>query len=189
MKLAVAAGLTVLALFSLAGSLGAAEPVRKIDKAPAVVDKAGNLRVPEGYHEKYQSLGTWAVAADKAAGSKQLHLVYASPGAVASFKKTGRFADGTVLVKEVYDAATAPMTTGTVSRAGALKGWFVMVKDGKGAHPGNPLWGDGWGWSWFDAGAPTKTTSTNYQTDCKGCHVPARNTDWIYTFGYPGLKR
>jgi len=43
-------------------------------------------------------------------------------------------------VKEVYDAATAPMTTGIVSHVQTLKGWFVMVKDDKNSHPGNLLW-------------------------------------------------
>ena len=70
-----------------------------------------------------------------------------------------------------------------------LKGWFVMVKDSKGTHPGNPLWGDGWGWSWFDADKPLKTTSTDYHSDCQGCHVPATATDWIYVNGYPVLRR
>ena len=32
------------------------------------------------------TLGTWAVAADNGAGSKELHVVYASPGAVSAFK-------------------------------------------------------------------------------------------------------
>jgi hypothetical protein len=51
------------------------------------------------------------------------------------------------------------------------------------------LWGDGWGWSWFDAANPTKTTSTDYRLNCKSCHVPAQATDWIYVDGYPALKR
>jgi hypothetical protein len=63
-----------------------------------------------------------------------------------------------------------------------------MVKDSKETHPGNPLWGDGWGWSWFDADEPLKTTSTDYHTDCQGCHVPAKATDWIYVNGYPVLR-
>jgi hypothetical protein len=45
-----------------------------------------------------------------------------------------------------------------------------MVKDNAGRFPGNKLWGDGWGWSWFDATNPQKTTS------------------WIYTRGYPVLN-
>jgi hypothetical protein len=48
--------------------------------------------------------------------------------------------------------------------------------------------GDGWGWSWFDAGNPTKTTSTDFKVNCLGCHVPAQATDWIYVNGYPPLK-
>jgi hypothetical protein len=80
------------------------------------------------------------------------------------------------------------MTTGTVSRADALKGWFVMVKDGTNRYPRNALWGDGWGWSWFDADNSTKTTSTDYRLNCKSCHVPAHATDWIYVDGYPPLK-
>ncbi len=130
-----------------------------------VADAVGNLRVPSNYRVEYQYLGTWAVAADNGAGSKELHVVYASPGAVSAFKASGHFPDGTVLVKEVLQTTTAVMTTGTVSRAGTLKGWFVVVRDSAGRYAGNKLWGDGWGWSWFDADKPTKTTSTNYQVD------------------------
>jgi len=157
--------------------------------AVKVVDASGNLHVPENYRLRYQALGSWAIAADGAAGSKEMHEVYASPGTIAAYQKTGRFPDGTVLVKEVFGAATASMTTGTVSHLETLKGWFVLVKDSKNSHPGNPLWGDGWGWSWFDAGNPLKTTSTDYKSDCQGCHVPAKSTDWIYVNGYPALRR
>src|SRR6516164_8729835 len=105
-----------------------------------------------------------------------------------AYRKDGRFPDGTVLVKEVFQTATGDMTTGTVSHAETLKGWFVMMKDSKGRHAGNKLWGDGWGWSWFDADSPSKTTSTDYKTDCQSCHVPARASDWIYVSGYPPLR-
>jgi hypothetical protein len=154
-----------------------------------VVDAKGNLRVPENYRSAYQALGSWAIATDSGAGSKEIHEVYASPGAIDAYRKTGRFPERTVLVKEVFGTSTNQMTTGTVSHADKLKGWFVMVKDGKNSHPGNPLWGDGWGWSWFDADKPLKTTSTNYKADCLGCHVPAKSTDWIYVNGYPALSR
>jgi hypothetical protein len=125
----------------------------------------------------------------KGGGSKELHLVYASPGTIAAYSRDGHFPDVTVLVKEVFETATKPMTTGTVSHADALKGWFVMVKDSNGRHFGNKLWGDGWGWSWFDAANPSKTTSTDYNADCLPCHQPARASDWIYVQGYPALKR
>jgi hypothetical protein len=162
---------------------------RNDPKTEAVVDADGNLRVPDAYRTTYQSLGSWAVAADQGQGSKELHVVYASPGTIAAYRKDGRFPDGSVLVKEVFETATEPMTTGTVSHAQALKGWFVMVKDSKNSHPGSKLWGNGWGWSWFDATNPTKTTSTDFKVDCLSCHVPARASDWIYVQGYPALRR
>ena len=155
----------------------------------AVVDGNGNLHVPDAYRTTYQFLGSWAVAVDQGLGSKELHVVYASPGSVAAYRKDGRFPDGTVLVKEVFQATTRAMTTGTVSHAETLKGWFVMVKESNGRYPDNKLWGDGWGWSWFDAANPSKTTSTDYKTACLSCHVPARASDWIYVDGYPELKR
>jgi cytochrome P460 len=158
-------------------------------KAEAVADAAGNLRVPDAYRATYEFLGSWAIAADQGAGSKELHVVYASPGTITAYRKDGSFPDGTVLVKEVFAASTGQRTTGTVSSAGSLKGWFLMVKDANGRHAGNTLWGEGWGWSWFDADNPSKTTSTNYKTNCLGCHVPARGSDWVYIDGYPPLKR
>jgi len=157
--------------------------------AATVVDHKGNLRVPSDYRTAYEMLGNWAIAKDEGPGSKQLHIVYASPGTIAAFRKDGHFPDGAVLVKEVFNTDTKAMTTGTVSSAGTLAGWFVMVKDKAGRFPENKLWGDGWGWSWFDAKNAQKTTSTDYKTDCQACHVPARKSDWIYTNGYPVLAR
>ena len=180
----------VVATLAAAGhSITKAATDADTSQATAVVDAVGNLRVPGDYRTTYRLLGSWAVAADEGRGSKELHVVYASPGSIEAYRQDGRFSDGTVHVKEVFKAATKEMTTGTVSHAEKLKGWFVMVKDGIGRHPGNALWGDGWGWSWFDAANATKTTSTDYRLNCKSCHVPAKATDWIYVDGYPALKR
>jgi hypothetical protein len=156
--------------------------------AGPVADAGGNLHVPEGYRSTYEFLGTWAVAAEQGQGSKEFHIVYASPGTTASYRRDGKFSDGTVLLKEVFGADTKMMTTGTVSHADTLKGWFLMVKDTKGPHVGNKLWGDSWGWSWFDADNPSRTTSTDYKANCLACHVPARSTDWVYLAGYPPLR-
>jgi hypothetical protein len=157
-------------------------------KEQTVADANGNLHVPDAYRTTYQALGSWAVEAEQGRGLKQLHVVYASPGTIEAYRKDKRFPEGTVLVKEVFQTASGQMTTGTVSHADSLKGWFVMVKDSNGRYPGNKLWGNGWGWSWFDADNPSKTTSTDYKANCFACHVPAQPTDWIYTGGYPPLK-
>jgi len=177
--------LAVITMAAVAAIIAAAADGQS---ARAVVDASGNLRVPADYRTSYEFLGSWAVASE-GRGSKELHVVHASPGTITAYRESGRFPDGAVLVKEVFNAATAEMTTGTVSHAEALKGWFVMVKDSNGRYPGNKLWGDGWGWSWFDAASPSKTTSTDYQTDCRSCHVPARASDWVYIGGYAPLMK
>ena len=183
---AAAAGLALLS--SAADGQTGPRMARGDGKLENVADVQGNLHVPSDYRAVYEFLGTWAIAADKGVGSSAMHNVYATPGTIAAYHKSRNFPDGTVLIKEVYATATAPMTTGTVSRAEVLKGWFVMVKDSKNSYPGKMLWGDGWGWSWFDAENPVKTTSTNYKTDCLSCHVPAQATDWVYTSGYRALE-
>jgi hypothetical protein len=182
----ILAGAAAMGSFA-AGQVGTTRSSNVLDLG-SVVDTTGNLRVPQGYRTTYQLLGSWAVATDHGQGSKELHVVYASPGTIDSYRRDGRFSDGAVLVKEVFQAATGQMTTGTVSHADTLKGWFVMVKDSNGRYPGNKLWGDGWGWSWFAAAKPSKTTSTDYKTDCLACHVPAQASDWVYVDGYPPLR-
>jgi len=149
MKMKIVLGGCILALLA-AASVAAYAQMRTTEitgtqNAERVVDAEGNLRVPADYRTAYQFLGTWAVADEKGKGSKEMHVVYASPGAVSAYLKDGRFADGSVLVKEVFETATGEMTTGTVSHPQELKGWFVMVRDSKNSHPGNKLWGDGLG--------------------------------------------
>jgi hypothetical protein len=117
--LSIAAFLAVGSIAAYRGQMrmGAAATHRK---AEAVVGANGNLQVPADYRTSYQFLGGWAIAADKGQGSKALHVVYASPGTIAGYQRTGRFPDGSMLVKEVYQTATQPMATGTVSHAQKL---------------------------------------------------------------------
>jgi Cytochrome P460 len=186
-KIINTAGLLPLVLLAVCLQPGVTAEIEG-PRTETVADANGNLRVPVDYRTAYQFLGSWAVATDQGQGSKEIHVVYASPGTISAYRKSGRFPDGSVLVKEVFEATTGAMTTGNVSHVKILKCWFVMMKDSKNSHPDNKLWGDGWGWSWFDAAAPSKTTSTNYKVDCQACHVPARASDWIYVQGYPALK-
>jgi Cytochrome P460 len=133
-----AAGLSAMIAVVPGGQMGSVAADNE-SKAEAGVDANGNLHVPDAYRTTYQFLGTWAVAADQRQGSEELHVVYASPGTITAYRKDGHFPDGAVLVKEVYREATAQMTTGTVSHADSLRGWFVMMKDNSGHYAGNDL--------------------------------------------------
>ena len=61
------------------------------------------------------------------------------------------------------------------------------AKDSKNRFAGNPLWGEGWGWALFKPQDSSKNVASNFQTDCLGCHVPAKDRDWVYTEAYPTL--
>jgi hypothetical protein len=106
---------------------------------------------------------------------------------VDAYRETGAFPDGAVIVKELFAAATEDMTTGRVSHAHEVEGWFVMIKDAKGRFPDHGLWGDGWGWALFYADDPSTTVTEDYEAECIACHIPAEETDWIYVEGYPQL--
>jgi hypothetical protein len=174
----------ILTLFVLAGY----QPVKsqRTDNFSGfeLVDKAGNIRKPTDFRDRYQTLGTYVVLDAK---GDQMHVTYASPGTGEYYRKNRRFADGTVMVKEIFGTDHAQMTTGDAHWASATQVWFVLIKDEKGRYPGNPLWGDGWGWALFKSDAPDKQVATDYKKDCLGCHIPAKGTDWIYVQGYPVL--
>ena len=85
MKTSKIVGIAVAA--ALVGSVVTLLLMNRIDSHPgvaqaSVVDANGNLRVPENYRARYQHLGSWAIAADSGRSSKEMHDVYASPGAV-----------------------------------------------------------------------------------------------------------
>ena len=176
----------IIALAFLTGP----QPVRSQSSGSAngfdLVDKAGNIRKPANVRDLYQLLGTYTPT--DLNGNTQMHVTYAPPGTAQYYRKNGKFADGTVLVKEVFGTDHARMTTGDAHWASDTKVWFVMIKDEKHRFPNNPLWGDGWGWALFKADAPDKQVATDFKKDCLGCHIPAQSTDWVYVQGYPVLK-
>ena len=154
---------------------------------PEVVSETGVISLPADFRARLHHLGSWFVPTGEASG---FHDVYADPGAIASYRKTGAFPDGTVLVKELRGAGSGTYTTGSDVRfaTGELKQWFVMVKDSQGRFPDNASWGDGWGWALFKPDDPSVNVSSNYQSDCLGCHLPARATDLVYVEAYPTLR-
>ena len=175
----------VLTLVSVAGDRQV-KPASNSSNGYDLVDKNGIIRKPADYRDRYQGLGAYAVVDLK--DDHEMHTVYASPGTAEYYRKTGKFADGTVLVKEVFGTDHAQLTTGDAYWSKGIQVWFLMIKDEKGRFSGNKLWGDGWGWALYKSDAPDKQIATDYKRDCLGCHVPAQATDWIYVQGYPSLS-
>ena len=193
----VGASAVVLALILLSGYHQGKSQANNSFDGFKLVDKAGNIRKPNGYRDHYEILGAFSVVSPipmesgsppSAKGSVEMHFTYASPGTAEFYRKTGKFPDGAVLVKEVFGTDHGLLTTGDAHWASESKSWFVMVKDEKGRFKGNPLWDEGWGWALYKGDAPDKQIATSFDKDCKGCHIPASSTDWIYVQGYPVLS-
>jgi Cytochrome P460 len=152
-----------------------------------IVNKAGEIKLPANFRQRWVHLGSWLVADTKAPGHG-FHDVYTQSEAAQIFLKTGAFPDGTVLVKEIRKIGTAKLTTGEAYWATDNAVWFVMVKDRIGRFKSNPNWGEGWGWALFEAKDPNINVSKGYRQSCINCHIPAKQTDWVFIQGYPTIK-
>jgi hypothetical protein len=152
------------------------------------VDDKGNISFPSGFRDSMVHLGSWFIPDGGASG---FHGVYTERESVEIFRETGKFPDAAVLVKELRSSKSGDYTTGKgVSHATAkIKQWFVMVKDTENRFSDNLLWGDGWGWALFKSNDLGVNLATNYKNDCLGCHVPAKENDWLYTEAYPILSK
>ncbi len=150
------------------------------------VNEKGEISLPSDFRSSMSHLGSWFVPEGGASG---FHDVYTEQSTVDHYRETGEFPDGAVLVKELRAASKGDYTTGAgVAYANdQIKQWFVMVKDTEGRFAGTGNWGDGWGWALFKPDDPSKNVSTDYKTDCLGCHVPVKDKDWVYTEAYPTL--
>jgi len=158
------------------------------------VDKSGDISRPSDQvvRNSWVHLGSWAIPDVKGASGPGIHEVYTQRWAVAVFNKTHKWPDGAVLVKQIHVINKGARTTGQeVYWAGQTAVWFVMVRDNKNRFPKDPRWAHNWGWALFKADKPNKNISTQWDgkglSNCKGCHIPATNTDYVYLEGYPVL--
>ncbi len=187
-RLLTVSAISLLTLAGVAGSAAYGQMAKK-SYAPDAVSDDGAIRVPENFRSDYLMLGAWSVVGDADTGGETgLHVVYAPRSSVEGYRRDGKFPDGTVLVKELFNGKTESLTTGTATSAASTAGYFVMVKDTQGRFPGNKNWGDGWGWSFFAADNTTQATTKDYKAECIACHEPARASDLVYDYAYPILR-
>lgn len=152
------------------------------------VDDTGAISLPDPakVRAEWEVLGTYAVQGE--GGVQEFHTVYAQPGTIRAFQSDAEFPDGAVLVKEARGAASGALSTGDVAWNGEAKLWFVMVKDRKNRFPDNPIWANDWGWALFLQDDPATNQAHDFHVDCMACHLPAKDTEWVYTQGYPVLR-
>ncbi|MCP5084076.1 MAG: cytochrome P460 family protein [Alphaproteobacteria bacterium] len=127
----------------------------------------------------------------------EFHNVYIEPSAFAHWKKTGKFANGTQIAKELVlirqkdkDEMNKDGSTGEVSGVGyfqgKLTGLELTVKDTV-RYPNEPG-----GWAYFSFGhsaPPYAKTAKAFPTDsCNACHEASAQDDFVFTQFYPVLR-
>jgi len=101
-----------------------------------------------------------------------IHHLYANPKALAGYK-SGRFADGSVIVFDLLEAKSADNTV----QEGARKVLGVMHKDAKKyAETG------GWGFEGFKSDSKTeRAVAGNAAKACFGCHEPQKDKGYVFS--------
>ncbi len=154
----------------------------------------GELILPSGYHEwVYLGSALTPNGLNKGEASfPEYHNVYIHPEALKAYRKTGEWADGTILLKELQ--LTQPGTNPDGSRVessgrgyfpGARNGIDISVKDSKRFKDTNE-----WGYFNFGHHAPpyAKTAAAQPKEACAFCHIANANRMVFDTFWKPILE-
>jgi hypothetical protein len=146
----------------------------------------GKAKQPVGYR-KWIFIGTPLTPNDMNDGEAafpEFHNVYMDPDSFAHVEKTGKYRDGTVLVKELVSVGSKEQTSGKGYFQGDFIGLEVSVKDSKRFpnEPGN--------WAYFSFGHkyPLKAEAPITATaSCNSCHEH-NATNFVFSDVYPVLR-
>ena len=191
----VTAGIAVVAVviaglsYVLTGA--AVPPASAQDKAPkALVEFTadGKLKQPVGYR-KWVYVGEVVTPNDMNDGEAsfpEFHSVYMDPESFAHYEKTGKFRDGTVIVKELSSVGSKEAPSGKGYFQGEFTGLEAAIKDSKRFkdEPGYTAYFS------FGHKYPLKAeVAKGAVASCNQCHEQnAKETDWVFSKYYPVLR-
>ena len=146
---------------------------------------AGELILPTGFHE-WVFLGSPLTPNglnDGAANFPEYHNVYIQPEAYHAFRKTGKWADGTIMLKELQLSQPGVEPDGS-SYEPSGRGYFPSVGNGIDiAVKDSTKYAETNDWAYFNFGHHAKpyekTASALPRESCADCHV-ANATDMVF---------
>jgi hypothetical protein len=160
----------------------------KAAAAPVEFTADGKLKRPVGYR-KWVYIGTPVTPNDMSDGEAafpEFHEVYMDPESFAHYEKTGKFRDGTVLVKELSSVGSKEAPSGKGYFQGEFTGLETAIKDSK-RFKDEPGY-----WAYFSFGHEyplKKEVSKGAVASCNQCHeTNAGKTDWVFSQYYPVLR-
>ncbi len=142
---------------------------------------------PEGYREWVfvgSSLGLSYQEGQAPNHDPQFHNIYIEPASYQAFEKTGEFPEGTMLVMEVFSAASRE----SINRQGHFEGRSIGIET---AVKDSSRFEGKWAYFSFigEGGAPKKTAQAFPQKACWSCHNEHAATDNVFTQFYPVLRK
>ena len=150
-------------------------------------DKEGNLLRPEGYRE-WVYIGTPLTPNDMnppEAAFPEFHNVYIHPDDFDHYEKTGKFRDGTIMVKELVTVGSKKAVSGNGYFMGEFIGLEATIKDSK-QFPNEP---GNWAYFSFGHSYPLMDKAAAFPTNaCNSCHQASAADDFVFTQYYPILR-
>ncbi len=149
-------------------------------------DSSGELQ-PTGYRE-WVYVGTPLTPNDMNGGDApfpEFHSVYINTKAWQAYKRTGKFPDGTVVVKELLSVGSKQASSGKGYFMGEFIGLEAAVKDSK-RFPEEPGY-----WAYFSFGHSyplASKTKAQITASCAACHQALAADDMVFTQYYPVLQ-
>ena len=149
-------------------------------------DTDGKLIRPEGYR-KWVYIGTPLTPNDMnppEAAFPEFHNVYIHPDDYKHWSGTGKFRDGTIIVKELVTVGSKKAVSGNGYFMGEFIGLEVTIKDSKkyADEPGN------WAYYSFGHSYPLAKVAEPFATaQCNACHQSSAANDFVFTQYYPVL--
>ncbi len=162
---------------------------RAADDMAFSMNEKGELIKPEGYRE-WVYVGAPVTPNDMNDGKApfpEFHNVYIDPTSYENWKKTGKFSEGTILIKELVSVGSKTAVSGNGYFMGDFVGLEATIKSSKlfPKEPGN--------WAYFSFTTKDhktlKPTAPALPTEaCATCHKAAAADDLVFTQYYPVLR-
>ena len=190
MKIELMRRLPRLAAMTIAGTIAllVMSPPAEARKNRAMYTVDGELLMPNNYRQ-WIFIGAPITPNDMNNGKAafpEFHHVYINPAGFASYKKTGTFRDGTVIVKELVTVGGKSAASGNGYFPGEFIGLVAAVKDGKrfAREPGH--------WAYFsfmgEGGLALASAVAQPAAACNACHQQNAREDRVFTQFYPALR-
>lgn len=141
----------VATLPAQAGDVAHPEKFRQWDHVKSMVLKPG--------HPLYDAVGG-------------VHHLYANPKAVQGYRAGGRFADGSVIVFDLFEAVDQDNAV----TEGKRKAVLVMSRDAR-RHAAT----DGWGYAMFAPGKQQNSLDAKGQQECHACHQSRKDSGFVFS--------